>query len=139
MEDDSPSSYRVAHGVEQMPSIPDSPRALFACFSIYTPRFKRTDPRHADADASTSFTPSTTPSADVTVRSTHPSNWPDASPVDLLVASSARALMTTRNARTAGHHSRHLPPRSKHIAFVIDSGCTHHIHPCETDLLNAVP
>eukprot|EP00965_Chrysotila_dentata_P103646 3421156-Pleurochrysis_carterae.AAC.1 len=47
--------------------------------------------------------------------------------------------MTTRSARAAGHHSRNLPPHSKHIAFVIDSGCTHHIHPCEADLLNAVP
>eukprot|EP00965_Chrysotila_dentata_P178343 5890047-Pleurochrysis_carterae.AAC.1 len=47
--------------------------------------------------------------------------------------------MATRSARAANRHSRRLPPRSKHIAFVIDSGCTHHIHPCMADLINAIP
>eukprot|EP00965_Chrysotila_dentata_P131322 4341406-Pleurochrysis_carterae.AAC.1 len=47
--------------------------------------------------------------------------------------------MATRNARTSGRHLRNLPPNTKHIAFVIDSGCTHHIHPCLSDLRNAIP
>eukprot|EP00965_Chrysotila_dentata_P026029 862745-Pleurochrysis_carterae.AAC.1 len=69
---------------------------------------------------------------------TLPPAWSDASPVDLHVASSARALMATRNSRTSGRHLRRLPPHSKHVAFVIDSGCTHHIHPCLSDLRNTV-
>eukprot|EP00965_Chrysotila_dentata_P101397 3347346-Pleurochrysis_carterae.AAC.1 len=52
---------------------------------------------------------------------TPPPTWPDASPIDLHVSTSARALMTTRNARTSGRHLHNFPPHSKHIAFVIDS------------------
>eukprot|EP00965_Chrysotila_dentata_P049610 1644580-Pleurochrysis_carterae.AAC.1 len=74
-------------------------------------------PRRSNAVTSTTVAPSTTSPPGATVHSTHRPEWPDALPEDLRVSSSARALMTTRNARTAGHHSRNLPPHSKHIAF----------------------
>eukprot|EP00965_Chrysotila_dentata_P001455 47686-Pleurochrysis_carterae.AAC.1 len=59
--------------------------------------------------------------------------------VDPCIASSARALTVTRSARLSDRHVRGLRIRGKHIGFVVDSGCTFHIHPHLQDLINTRP
>eukprot|EP00965_Chrysotila_dentata_P065816 2180191-Pleurochrysis_carterae.AAC.1 len=50
-------------------------------------------------------------------------------PVDLHIASSPRALIATRSVRHSDRHARGLRSHGKHIGFVVDSGCTYHMHP----------
>eukprot|EP00965_Chrysotila_dentata_P194036 6176112-Pleurochrysis_carterae.AAC.1 len=60
-------------------------------------------------------------------------------PVNLRIASSARALIATRSVRLSDRHARGLRSYGKHIGFVVDSGCTYHIHPELRDLINTRP
>eukprot|EP00965_Chrysotila_dentata_P134245 4439456-Pleurochrysis_carterae.AAC.1 len=57
-------------------------------------------------------------------------------PVDLNIASNARALHATRSRRHSDRHARGLRTQGKHIGFVVGSGCTYHIHPDVHDLIN---
>eukprot|EP00965_Chrysotila_dentata_P139622 4616330-Pleurochrysis_carterae.AAC.1 len=57
-------------------------------------------------------------------------------PIDLNIASNARALHATRSRRHSDRHARGLRNQGKHIGFVVDSGCTYHIHPDVHDLIN---
>eukprot|EP00965_Chrysotila_dentata_P034158 1136962-Pleurochrysis_carterae.AAC.1 len=59
--------------------------------------------------------------------------------IDLHIASNARALVATRPARLSDKHTRGLRATGKHIGFVVDSGCTYHIHPHVQDLINLKP
>eukprot|EP00965_Chrysotila_dentata_P156631 5175061-Pleurochrysis_carterae.AAC.1 len=59
---------------------------------------------------------------------------PCAACVDLHISSSPRALVATRTARLSDRHSRNLRKQGRHIGFVVDSGCTYHIHPHLQDL-----
>eukprot|EP00965_Chrysotila_dentata_P177698 5869820-Pleurochrysis_carterae.AAC.1 len=59
--------------------------------------------------------------------------------VDLCIASNPRALTVTRSARLSDWHTRSLRSHGKHIGFVVDSGCTFHIHPHLRDLINVQP
>eukprot|EP00965_Chrysotila_dentata_P034756 1156730-Pleurochrysis_carterae.AAC.1 len=56
--------------------------------------------------------------------------------VELNIASNARALHATRSKRHSDQHVRGLQNKGKHIGFVVDSGCTYHIHPNVHDLIN---
>eukprot|EP00965_Chrysotila_dentata_P094898 3138736-Pleurochrysis_carterae.AAC.1 len=47
---------------------------------------------------------------------------------------SARALLAGRERRTASRHAR--SSGRKGVTFVVDSGCTWHIHPHASDLVN---
>eukprot|EP00965_Chrysotila_dentata_P098177 3246250-Pleurochrysis_carterae.AAC.1 len=47
-------------------------------------------------------------------------------------AASARALLASRERRIAGRHAR--GSGRKGITFVVDSGCTWHVHPHARDL-----
>eukprot|EP00965_Chrysotila_dentata_P039396 1309822-Pleurochrysis_carterae.AAC.1 len=58
---------------------------------------------------------------------------------DLHIASNPRALIATRSACLSDRHARNLRQQGKHIGFVVDSGCTYHIHPHVDDLINLRP
>eukprot|EP00965_Chrysotila_dentata_P080224 2646966-Pleurochrysis_carterae.AAC.1 len=58
---------------------------------------------------------------------------------DLHIASNPRALIATRSARLSDRHARNMRQQGKHIGFVVDSGCTYHIHPHVGDLVNLRP
>eukprot|EP00965_Chrysotila_dentata_P120076 3971940-Pleurochrysis_carterae.AAC.1 len=70
--------------------------------------------------------------------SNQPMNQPNvresSQPIDLNIASNARALHATRSRRHSDRHARGLRNQGKHIGFVVDSGCTYHIHPTCTIL-----
>eukprot|EP00965_Chrysotila_dentata_P136442 4511888-Pleurochrysis_carterae.AAC.1 len=51
-------------------------------------------------------------------------------------ATCARAMAATRVRRNAARRSRHLRNGQRLISFVVDSGCTWHIHPHLSDLVN---
>eukprot|EP00965_Chrysotila_dentata_P150968 4988672-Pleurochrysis_carterae.AAC.1 len=53
---------------------------------------------------------------------------------DLHIASNPRALVATCTARHSDRHARNLRNQGRHIGFVVDSGCTYHIHPHVNDL-----
>eukprot|EP00965_Chrysotila_dentata_P047276 1568677-Pleurochrysis_carterae.AAC.1 len=59
--------------------LPDSPRALLACFSIYAPWSKRVGHRRTNAAAAIPVSPLTDPLE----QPTRLRDWPDASPIDL--------------------------------------------------------
>eukprot|EP00965_Chrysotila_dentata_P035452 1179394-Pleurochrysis_carterae.AAC.1 len=48
----------------------------------------------------------------------------------------SRSLLASRNARLNDRHVRGMPNSDRHVGFVVDSGCTYHIHPDVRDLIN---
>eukprot|EP00965_Chrysotila_dentata_P153772 5083419-Pleurochrysis_carterae.AAC.7 len=56
--------------------------------------------------------------------------------VDLRTAAHPRVLLFTRAARHSNRHARGLSKQERHIGFVVDSGCTYHMHPNVRDLVN---
>eukprot|EP00965_Chrysotila_dentata_P011095 360488-Pleurochrysis_carterae.AAC.1 len=55
------------------------------------------------------------------------------------IATPARVLIATRPRRNSPRHDRPLRNGARSIGFVVDSGCTWHIHPHITDLMNVRP
>eukprot|EP00965_Chrysotila_dentata_P127276 4208942-Pleurochrysis_carterae.AAC.1 len=56
--------------------------------------------------------------------------------VDLRITSNPRVLIATRAGRHSDRHARGLRTHGKHIGFVVDSGCTYHIHSDLRDLIH---
>eukprot|EP00965_Chrysotila_dentata_P086186 2843330-Pleurochrysis_carterae.AAC.1 len=70
---------------------PDSPKALLACFSIYVPS-SRVRVRRCPTPNTSPVPMTPTPDVKATRQPYRLRAWPDASPDDLRVSSSARAL-----------------------------------------------
>eukprot|EP00965_Chrysotila_dentata_P159059 5254637-Pleurochrysis_carterae.AAC.1 len=51
----------------------------------------------------------------------------------------ARIMIASRPRRNSPRHGRLLRNGARSIGFVVDSGCTRHIHPHITDLVNVRP
>eukprot|EP00965_Chrysotila_dentata_P118613 3921815-Pleurochrysis_carterae.AAC.3 len=52
------------------------------------------------------------------------------------MATPVRAMLATSARRNAARYSRHLRNGQRSIGFVVDSGCTWHIHPYLSDLVH---
>eukprot|EP00965_Chrysotila_dentata_P051788 1718939-Pleurochrysis_carterae.AAC.1 len=52
------------------------------------------------------------------------------------IATSARAMLATSARRNALRRSRNLRDGQRSVGFIVDSGCTWHIHPHISDLVN---
>eukprot|EP00965_Chrysotila_dentata_P250825 6209667-Pleurochrysis_carterae.AAC.2 len=51
----------------------------------------------------------------------------------------AKALLASRLRRCSPRHKHELTPGQSSVVFVVDSGCTWHIHPHMSDLVNPKP
>eukprot|EP00965_Chrysotila_dentata_P108556 3586125-Pleurochrysis_carterae.AAC.1 len=74
-----------------------------------------------------------------TARATHRAPLPETpprrrAPVARGPSSHARALLASRPKRLASAHARNTG--RKGVSFVVDSGCTWHVHPYAEDLVN---
>eukprot|EP00965_Chrysotila_dentata_P144586 4775759-Pleurochrysis_carterae.AAC.1 len=55
------------------------------------------------------------------------------------IATCSHALIASSARRTAPRRSRHLRDGRRSVGFIVDSGCTWHIHPHASDLVNVKP
>eukprot|EP00965_Chrysotila_dentata_P054078 1794633-Pleurochrysis_carterae.AAC.1 len=88
-------------------------------------------------DASTSDSPAAAPSDNNESERTYAEN-PQPS-VSAPPSTPARVMFASRRRRNSSSHSRHLDSGLSSICFVVDSGCTWHIHPHRDDLINIRP
>eukprot|EP00965_Chrysotila_dentata_P148100 4888802-Pleurochrysis_carterae.AAC.1 len=51
----------------------------------------------------------------------------------------APALLASHAKRHSGKHGRGLSPNCRSVGFIVDSGCSWHVHPHAEDLTNARP
>eukprot|EP00965_Chrysotila_dentata_P072119 2382864-Pleurochrysis_carterae.AAC.2 len=51
----------------------------------------------------------------------------------------ARALYASHRRRHSGKHQRGLAPGLRSVGFIVDSGCSWHVHPYAEDLIETRP